>query len=740
MTEPDGHSTVSGWSDDLSLTRLSRRAFLLSSASVAVVVAFGGLVGPRKAWAQAATYQPNAWIRLAADGTVTIYSPASEMGQGVMTSLPLMLAEEMDLEWERVRVEQAPSDPEVFGNPLFGGNLTTGASRTTQGYFEVIRLAGLQARYALMAAAAKIWGVHVLELTTEPHRVVHPPSGRKLGYGEIALLAEVPAGLPRYRPEHLKPASRFRLIGKDVPRVDVPDKVSGRARFGIDVRLPGMLYATVLRAPVQGETLDKFDDSAARRVPGVKKVVQLPYGVGVVADGYWNARKGRAALRGRWSQRSKARAYTSDKVLAEYRARARNFSDPGVEFEKVGDPEGAFRLAARTVRADYASEHVAHMCMEPMNCTARVVGDKIEIWASTQSPFILASAVSLAAGFKPENITCHVMLLGGGFGRRIDADYAVDAALLAKAVPGVPVKVVWAREDDVQNDKFRPLAAQHLSAGLDADGNLIALRHRIVAESIYARVAPAMLERSGGRDAPVNEGAYQLKYAIPNRVLNYLREQRAVDVGFWRGVGAGYTKFAIETFIDELAALARRDPVEYRLGLLGHEPRARAVIEEAARMAQWEHKRPRGHALGIAYSDTWNSHVAEVVEVSISRTTGKIHVHDVWCAVDCGVAVQPANIAAQVESAVMLGVSQALRERVVFRNGRPLHSNFHNYPVLRIDDAPRVHVKVLANDNRPGGIGEVGLPPVAPAIANAVAVLIGKRLRKLPLEQALPRG
>jgi isoquinoline 1-oxidoreductase beta subunit len=726
--------------DGVSLARISRRAFLLSGAGVAVAVAFGGLAGAGKAKAQASAYRPTAWVRVAADGTVTILAPASEMGQGVMTALPLLLAEEMDLDWERVRVEQAPSDPAAFGNPLFGGALTTGASRSTQGYYDVMRIAGLQARYVLMATAAKIWGVHVLEIDTEPHTVVHLNSGRKMHYGEVALLAEVPAGLPHFGPEHLKPASRFRLIGKDVPRVDVPDKVSGRAQFGIDVRFPRMLYATVLRAPVQGETLDKIDDTAARRVAGVRAVVQLPYGVGVIAESYWTARKARAALRGQWSQRAKARAYTSDKILAEYRARARNLADPGVEYERIGDPETAFGAAAKTLRAEYASEHVAHVCMEPMNCTARVDGDRIEIWAPTQSPSLLVSVVSQAAGFKPENIVCHVSLLGGGFGRRIDADYAIDAALLAKAVPGVPVKVVWAREDDIQNDKFRPLAAQHLSAALDARGNLVALRHRIVAESIYARVAPAQLEQSGGRDGSVNEGAYQLKYAIPNRILHYLREQRGVDVGFWRGVGAGYTKFAIESFVDELAAAGGRDPVAYRLALLANEPRGRAVIEEAARMAQWEKKRPRGRALGIAYSDTWNSHVAEVVEVSVDRERGRISVHDVWCAVDCGVALQPKNVTAQIESGVMLGISQALRERVVFKDGRPLHSNYHNYPVLRIEDAPRVQIKVLSTGHRPGGVGEVGLPPVAPAIANAVAALSGKRLRRLPLEQELLRG
>ncbi len=736
MSFPTGSAGVAAATEGVAFARLSRRAFLITSGGCAIAFAFGGLAGARRALAQARDYQPNAWVRLAFDGTVTIYSPASEMGQGVMTAMPLLIAEEMDLDWSRVRVEQAPSHPKPFGNPLFGGAMSTGGSRTTQGYYDLLRIAGVQARHVMMASAAQRWGVPELECDTEPHRVVHLNSGRRMSYGEIALFAEVSSTVPQFGNQHLKPASRFRLIGKDVPRVDVPDKIFGRARFGIDVRLPNMLYATVLRAPVQGETLEKFDDSAARRVDGVRAVVQLPYGVGVVADSYWAARKGRAALRGEWSHRAKARTYTSDKALAEYAVRARNFADTGVEYERIGDPDGALIGAARVLRAEYTSEHVAHACMEPMNCTARVDGEKLEIWAPTQSPSILTAAVSRAAGIRPENVTCHVTLLGGGFGRRIDADYAVDAALLARAIPGRPVKVVWAREDDIQNDKFRPLVAQHLSAALDAEGHLVALRHRIVGESIIARVLPSAFEQAGGRDAAVNEGAFHLKYAIPNRVLTYLREQRGVDVGFWRGVGVGYTKFAIETFLDELAAAARKSPIEYRIALLAGEPRARAVVEEAARMAEWGKRRP-GRALGIAYSDAWNSHIAEVAEVSVDRTTGKITVHEVWCAVDCGVALQPKNVAAQIESGVMFGLSHALMERISIRGGQPLQSNFHNYPVLRMNEAPRVQVKVLVTENRPGGIGEVGLPPVAPAVANAVAVLTGRRLRKLPLEQHL---
>jgi isoquinoline 1-oxidoreductase beta subunit len=711
---------------------VSRRAFLLSSGAAAVAVTFGSLATMKEAFGQGGPLQPSGWVRVGTDNIVTIYSPASEMGQGVLTAMPLLIAEEMDLDWSKCRVEQATHNPKVFGNPLFGGGMATGASRTTRGYYEVMRLAGMQARAIMVNSAARKLDVPAGELTTEPHHVVHKATGRKLTYGEIAAFAEVPAEPPQFTRAQLKPSAEFRLIGKDTPRIDVPSKVSGQAVYGIDVRIPGMLYATVLRAPVQGEKPEQIDDAEAKKVAGVKAIVPLPYGVGVVADTYWAARKSRNALKVNWSTGAKARAYTSDKIVAEYQARARNVADTGVEFVKAGDPEGALKGAFRVLQAEYAIEHVAHACMEPMNCTARVEGDKIEIWAPHQSPSAASGAVVRAAGFKPENIRFNVTQLGGGFGRRFDSDFVIDAALLAKALPGTAVKVLWTREDDIQNDKYRPIVAQHLSAALDAQGNMVALRHRIVSESIYARAAPPLFEKAGGRDAPVCEGAEHITYQVPNRVLYFLREQRGLDVGFWRGVGAGYTKFAIETLVDEAAGLAGKDPVEYRMALLSNQPRARAVIEEAARMADWKKPRAAGRALGVAYSDAWESHVAEVVEISIDRKSGRIRVHDVWCAVDPGVALQPRNVAAQMESSIMYGTSAALGEKVTFKDGVAQQSNFHDYPVLRMNEAPRVHVKVMSTQNKPGGVGEVGLPPVAAAIANAAAKLTGKRLRQLP--------
>jgi isoquinoline 1-oxidoreductase beta subunit len=729
------HNPVPGF-EGIAYQGVSRRAFLLSTTGAAIGIAFGSSLSMTRAFAQGAGVTPNAWMRVAADGTVTIMSPASEMGQGVKTAMPLLVAEEMDLDWSKVKVEQAPYIPKAYGNPLFGGGMTTGASRTTRGYYDIMRLAGLQAKLIMMGAAAQKWGVPVSEVTTEPHVVVHKSSGRRMGYGEVASFAQVPAEPPKVSKEMLKPMRQQRLIGKDVPRVDVPDKVVGRAEYGIDVRMAGILYGTVMRAPVQGEKPEKIDDAEAKKVPGVVKIVPMPYGVGVVAETYHAARKARAVLKVEWTKAAKARGYNSGQMLAAYSVRGRNLADGGVEFLKHNDAKAAIAGAAKTVTAEYTSEHVAHACMEPMNATALVEGDKIEVWAPSQSGFVMNLALMLGLKYKPENIKTNITLLGGGFGRRVEADYVVDAAILAKAVEGNPVKVIWTREDDIRNDKYRPLTAQHLSAGLDAQGNIVGFRHRIVAESIYARAAPPVFQQAGGKDQPVCEGS-EINYAIPNHLVEYLREQRGVDVGFWRAVGPGYTKFAIETFIDEMAAAAGKDPIEYRASLWAKQPRARAVMEEVARMADWKRKRPGGRALGIAYSDAWGAHCAQVAEVSVNRKTGKIRVHEVWCAVDPGVALQPKNIEAQIESAVMYGASHALLERITFSGGEVKQSNFHDYPIMRMNEAPKVTTKVMATDNPPSGMGEVGLPPVGAAIANAVAVITGKRLRSLPLDASL---
>ena len=713
---------------------ISRRAFLISSGAAAVGIAFGAF--SKRIFAQLEPFSPNGWVRVGTDNIVTVYAPACEMGQGVMTAMPLLIAEEMDLDWGRVRVEQAPYNPKVFGNPLFGGNMLAGASRTTRGYYEVMRLAGMQARQIMMQSAALKWEVPAGELGTEPNAVVHKASGRKLSYGEIAEFATVPASPPQFTREQLKRPSEFRLIGKDIARIEVPDKVSGQAKYGIDVRLLGMLYGAVLRAPVNGEAPLSVDDSEARKVEGVRQIVRMPYGVGVVADTYPAALKAKKALKVEWTQRSKARAYTSEKLIPEYLQRARNLADKGTVYEAHGDAREAMAKAAKRVTTEYTSLNVTHACMEPINCTARVDGERIEFWAPTQSPFGVFLAAVKAHGFKPENVKINVTLLGGGFGRRAENDYAVDVGFLAKAVPGYPVKLIWTREDDIQFTKPRPLTVQRLEAGLDEQGNLVSFHHRIVGESIYRRFAPPAFQASGGRDLPLCEGAYEPTYAYPNFALEQLLEERGVDVAVWRAVGGGYTKFAIETFIEEVAAAAGKDPVDFRMRLLAKDPRGQAVMREVMAMADWSRPRPAGRALGIAYSDIWETYCAMVAEVSVDRKTGSINVHEIWSAVDTGVALQPRNVERQIESAAVFGLS-GVKEKLLYKDGVPQQSNFHDYPVLRMNEVPKITVRVIVTDNKPGGIGEVGLPPVAPAVANAVFKLTGKRLRELPFDPSL---
>jgi isoquinoline 1-oxidoreductase beta subunit len=721
-------------------TNQSRRSFLVGAGAFSVAITFTGCAATdaKPIW-PGKTFAPSLWMTIGTDGVVTLVSPVSEFGQGVMTSVPLIVAEEMDLDWAQCKVVsavvQAAGNAKDLGNPMFGGAMITGASRTTQGYWEPMRMAGAQARAVLIANAATKWGVPATQVTTIAHACVHTPTGRKLTYGEIAGFATVPATMPVVDKSALKKRADFRLIGKDLPRVDGFDKVTGRAKFGIDQRLPGMLFAAVLRPPVHGETPVSVDDAAAKALKGVRGVVRLPYGVAVVADNTWTAMQAKRALKVTWTNTSKARSYSTDKALPEFAARARNPQDTGVAMGSHGDTETALRSAARRIEATYTTEHVSHMCLEPMNATAWVRNGKLEVWAPSQAATtVIGISSSPLGGFKPEDITVNIPLMGGGFGRRIEVDFVLDAVLVAKAMPGTPVQAVWSREDDVMGDKVRPMMAQHISAGVDQQGNLVALKHKMVGESIFGRFAPDLLTSAGGKDEPVCEG-FEVNYGVTHRLAQYLREQRGVDVGFWRGVGGGYTKFAIESMIDELARNANKDPLEYRLGLLARQPRAQAVLREAAAMAKWDGGRARGNrALGLAYSDIWNSHCAMVVDVSVNGNN--IVVHEIWSAVDCGIALQPGNVARQIEGSAVWGVSAALKEKLTVVNGEFQQSNFHDYPVIRANETPRVNVKVLPTDNAPGGIGEVGLPPVAPAISNAIASINGRRLRALPFSLA----
>jgi isoquinoline 1-oxidoreductase beta subunit len=650
-------------------------------------------------------------------------SPAVEMGQGSMTAVPACLAEDLDADWSKVRVVTAPDNEALYGNPKFFGHMVTVGSRAVTGYYQKVRLAGAQARKIILANAADMLKVPVGELSTEPGVVVHAKSGRKLGYGDIAKTATVPTTLPKATTADLKPQSQFRYIGKDLPRVDIPFKVNGKAKYGLDTELPDMVYASVLHTPVQGEKPVKIDDSAAKRIKGVIAVVPVPTGVAVVAETLEASMKGKEALNVTWSQTSKARHYDNEKLAAEYRKTAGDWSLASVDMLKKSDADGAIGKAAKVVAADFVAHHVAHCCMEPMNATARVVGDEVWLWTSNQSVIDMKLAGAHGAATKPDKVHVARPFLGGGFGRRTDWDVALEATILAKHT-GKPVKVVWSREDDITQDMWRPFAVQRIEVGLDDKGDIVGWRHRIVAASYMARAIPPLFKKIGGKD-PVSAVGGEFRYSVPAHRVDYVRAQSGFEVGAWRGVGAGYTKFAVETMIDEVAAAKGVDPFDLRVAMLQKHPRSLAVLNAVAEMADWKKERPQGRALGLAYSDALETYTAAVAEISLDAKSGKIKVHHIWAAVDPGLVVQPKNVAIQMEGAMTMGLGAAIVEQITLEKGEPQQSNFDSYPVLRMADIPPMDVKVISTNNEPTGIGEAGVPVVAPAIANAVARLTG---------------
>jgi isoquinoline 1-oxidoreductase beta subunit len=709
---------------------LSRRSFLVSSGAAGIAVTFGSaentLAGLRDG------LKPNAWVSVGFDGAVTIMSPAVEMGQGTMTALPACLAEDLDVEWASVRVETAPDDERVYGNPKFLDLMVTVGSKAVEGYYERMRLAGAQARRILLINAASSWKVPVEELSTEPGKVVHRKSGRKITYGALAQSATVPDPLPAVTTADLKPLSQCRYIGKDLARVDIAAKVSGKAAYGIDTQLPNLRYASVLHAPVQGEKPETVDDAAAKAVKGVIAVTPLPHGVAVVAESVEASLKGKAALKVTWSTTSPARPHSNDSLTAEYQNIARDWSHPSVDMVKRGEPAEAIAKAAKVIAADFAVDHVAHCCLEPLNATAVVAEDYVRLWTSNQSVIDMKLAGSIAGGTTPDHVKVERPFLGGGFGRRTDWDVALEAVILAKSMPGTPVKVIWSREDDITQDMWRPLAVQRIEVGLDDAGAIVGWRHRIVAASYLARAIPPLFEKLGGRDI-VSASGGEFRYAVPAQFVDYVRVQSGFEVGAWRGIAAGYTKFAVETVIDEIAQAKGVDPLDLRIALLQEHPRSIAVLKAVAEMARWRQTPPNGRALGLAYSDSLETYTAAVADVSLDSGSGQIKVHHVWAAVDPGVAVQPKNIMAQMEGAILFGLGAALKERITLKDGRPQETNFDRYSVMRMSDVPPIEVKVISTDNPPTGIGEAGVPVVAPAIANAVARLTGKRLRMLPM-------
>ena len=688
--------------------KTSRRDFIKISgtAGAGLVLAF---YLPSSLQAQAdGVFAPNVWLQIEPTGKVTITCHKSEMGQGVRTSLPMMVAEELDVDFASVIVKQAMGDPK-YGQQLTGGSTSV---RTTM---EKLRTAGATARAMLVAAAAQQWGVQPSQCHTEAGSVVGP-AGKRAGYGSLAAPA---SKLPVPKSVKLKDPKDFKIMGKPLPRTDVPEKVNGTAAFGIDVRLPGSLVANIARCPVFGGKVAKFDAAKAKAVPGVKQVVQVPSGVAVVGDSYWSALKGREALAITWDEGKNA-ALSSASIRQRFAELGKGPAQVG---QQAGDVPAALSGAAHKVDASYELPFLAHATMEPMNCTASFQPGNIEVWAPTQFPEMIQEAGSEMLEVKPQQIKVHVTYLGGGFGRRADPDFALDALAVSKAI-GSPVKVVWSREDDMQHDWYRPASLHLLSGGVDAAGKLVAWKHRVVAPSIGGQRGWI---KEGALDEDALDGAAKPPYTIPNLLVEYVMANTGVPVGYWRSVYASQNALATECFVDELATASKQDPLEFRLKAAN--PRAAGVLKLAAEKAGWG-KHPAGRAQGIAVAFCFGSYVAHVAEISMDGNLPRVH--RVVSAVDCGLYVNPAIIEAQIMSAVVFGLS-GMRSAITIQDGRAQQSNYHDYEIPRLNEVPVVEVHLVNSGEKPGGIGEPGLPPLAPAVLNAMAAATGKRVRTLPL-------
>jgi len=715
---------------------LSRRQVMIGAAGLSFAIAIEGPVKAATLASERSGKALSPWVSISTDGTITIMSAATEMGQGSMTSLPLIIAEELDADWSRVRIVPAPVNEQIYGNPGFGGMMYTAGSNAVTSYYRPLRTLGAQVRRVLLANAARKLGVPVEELTTEPSVVVHTKSSRKLSYGDIAAFAEVPAKAPEIKPEELKTSGGFRLIGKDVMRVELPSKVNGSATYGIDIQVPGMLYGAVLRAAVEGSVPDKIDDAKAKAVPGVTAVVRLPHGVGVIAETAWAAFSGRQAMieSVTWTRTGTAWGFDSDKAVESFAADAKNLSRAARDWSGQGNAPGEFQKAAAVVDAEYRCDYAYHAQMEPLNAVASVspAGDAVEIWAGTQSQTTATEAPAKLLGIPRDKVKLHDLLMGGGFGRRgnRDVDFIIDAVMLSKEV-GRPVKVMWTREDDVRNGRFRPLSGHYLRAGFNASGRLTAWHHRVAADRIAPFMDPVRFQAGGGRDGMVMAGTDVRGYDIPHQLVEQLYRDTGVRTNPLRGIGVTANKFATEAFMDEVARNRGVDPLTFRLELLKGTPRAYKVVERVAEMAEWGRKRD-GRALGLAYIDYSGSQVAGIAEISLDRASGQIKVHNFWCTIDCGVAVQPDNVVAQTEGSIVYGLGMTLSERISIKDGAVEQSNFYDYHLPRMNEVPEMHVELIQTNNHPTGAGQMATPLVAPAVSNAMAQLTGVRLRHTP--------
>ncbi len=719
----------------MTTTQVTRRDFLKVSATAGagLTLAFslsgcGRREGAGLGDTQAArpVFEPNAFIKIAEDGSVTVLAKHLEMGQGTYTGLATIVAEELDADWTKVRVEGAPADAAKYNNTLLGPIQGTGGSTAIANSWDQLRKAGATARAMLVAAAAKEWGADPSMLTTEAGVVTDPKSGKRADYGSLASKA---AAMPVPDNVSLKDPKDFRLVGRKAPRVDARAKSTGKAIFTQDIQLKGMLTALVLHPPRFGATVKSVDPAAAKAIKGVHDVVQVPTGVAVLADGFWAAKQGRDALKVEWDESQAFTQSTSD-ISARYRALA---ATPGAVARKDGDAEGALGRGKR-VEAVYEVPYLAHASMEPMNCVVQLSADRCEVWNGEQFQTVDQGAIAHLTGLKPEQVFLNQLFAGGSFGRRANpkSDYLLEAVSIAQAIKGAaPVKLVWTREDDMRAGMYRPLTVHAMRGAVDASGKVVAWYQRIVGQSIMKGTPFEGMMIKDGVDVTSVEGAANTRYGIPNIRVELHSPELPVTVQWWRSVGNTHTAFAVEAFMDELAAAAHRDPVEFRRALLAGSPRHLGVLNLAAEKAGWGTPLPAGRARGIAVHESFNSFVAEVAEVSIED--GRPRVHRVVCAVDCGIAVNPDVITMQMESGIAYGLTAALHGEITLKEGRVVQGNFDTYIPLRLNEMPVVEVHIVPSEAAPTGVGEPGTPPIAPAVANALFKLTGKPVRSLPI-------
>ncbi|OFV94153.1 MAG: twin-arginine translocation pathway signal protein [Acidobacteria bacterium RIFCSPLOWO2_02_FULL_64_15] len=712
---------------------LSRRTFLKVSTAGGGALILGAylpaLVDSVDAAQRAAAggvFEPNIWVRIGADEGVTVMLTQLEMGQGVMTAMPMLVAEELDVEWSKVRTEWVGADRR-YGNPGLGGTQITAGSSSVRGYWKPLREAGAAARAMLVTAAAQTWGVAASSCSTSNGEVIHAATNRRLRYG---ALVDKAATLPVPPQVLLKATTDFKLLGKATARFDIPEKVDGSAVFGIDVTRPGLLVARVVRCPVFGGKVASFNAEKAKAVAGVRAVVPVSAGVAVVADNYWAATRGVQALTVTWNEGPLARLSSA----AISRQMASLADRPGAVARNDGDVGAMLTSGARTIERVFEVPFLAHACMEPMNCTADVRADGCDVWVPTQSQTASQQAAMAASGLPETAVKIHTTYLGGGFGRRGEADYVTDAVEASKAV-GKPVKVVWTREDDIQHDFYRPATYVRMWGAVDPSGAIVAWQQRIVQQSLLKRINPSGLEGSRGIDFISVDGAATLPYAIPNLRVEYTEFDPGIPYGFWRSVGNSVNGYVTEAFFDELAAAAGKDPFELRRQLLSKAPRHKVVLEKAAAMAGWGTPLPPGRFRGIAVHEAFGSIVGTVNEISVAAD-GTVRVHKVACAVDCGWTINPDTIVAQMEGGIVYGLTAALKGEVTIQNGRVTQRNFNDYPMLRQNEMPAIDVAIVPSGEAPGGIGEPSTAVIAGSLVNAIFAATGKRIYRLPIRAA----